>query len=185
MRITVIGSSTGGPYILEKIFSKFPVVRGVIILVQHLPHSFTPAFRNHISVLTNMNVIIPQSGHHIHEKEIIVAPAGQHLILEQNRTIVFTNGEKKHGVRPAVDCTMLSLVQQREDSLMGVILTGMGQDGAEGIVHIRNLGGHTIVQDPASCPIRSMPQAAIDTGKVNEILTPEKIREALIIFGSG
>lgn len=184
MRIAVIGSSTGGPYILEQIFSQFPIVPAVFILVQHLPQSFTPAFRNHISVLTKMKVIIPESGYTIHDGEIIIAPAGQHLVLDQNRAIHFHNGDKRHGVRPAVDCTMLSLINRKDDTLIGVVLTGMGQDGAEGLVHIHHLGGITIVQDPCTCPIRSMPQAAIETGKVKDILTPEKIKQTLIKFGS-
>jgi len=185
MRIAVIGSSTGGPFILETILSQFPRLFAVIIIVQHLPGNFTETFRSHISILTAMKVMIASDNQQISEGEILVAPAGKHLILEKNRIIRFHEGEKLHGVRPAADCTMLSLINRVDDKLAGIVLTGMGQDGANGIVHISNLKGLTIVQDPMTAAIMSMPQSAIETGKVREILSPAEIREALIRFGSG
>jgi two-component system chemotaxis response regulator CheB len=185
MKIIVIGSSTGGPYILEQIFSKFPLIPAVIIIVQHLPISFTQTFCIQIRALTKMNVVVPTPGYVLHEGEILIAPAGVHMILEKNRFIAFEDGEKVHGVKPAVDKTMISLRQRGDDHLAGVVLTGMGQDGAAGIVHIRNLGGYTLVQDPDTAPIKSMPQSAIDTGKVQDILAPPKITQALIRFGTG
>lgn len=132
-----------------------------------------------------MNVLIGSEGHQISEKEIIIAPAGSHLTLEKNRIIHLIDGEKQHGVRPAADYTMVSLKHRVDDRLVGVVLTGMGQDGAAGIAHINDLNGFTIAQDPHTAPIRSMPQSAIETGKVTEILSPKGIREALIRFGSG
>lgn len=185
MRIVVIGSSTGGPYILEELFSRFPKISASIIIVQHLPANFTETFRSHISAITAMKVLIGTPNHMLTEGEIVIALAGQHLLLEKNRIIRLDGGDKVHGVRPAVDQTMLSLKNRVDDQFAGVILTGMGQDGAEGIIHIKNLKGLTIAQDPATSPIMSMPQAAIDTGMVTKILTPEGIRDALITFGRG
>lgn len=184
MKIVIIGSSTGGPFILEQIFAQFPKIPAVIIIVQHLPQNFTTAFCEHISILTQMQVLIAPSTYHIREGEIFIAPAGKHLVLSNNRSIIFQDGEKLHGVKPAVDYTMLSLRKREEDLLAGIVLTGMGQDGAAGIAHIKSLNGMTIAQDPNTAPIRSMPQAAIDTGKVNEILSPVDIRKALIKFGT-
>ncbi|HWQ67889.1 MAG TPA: chemotaxis protein CheB [Methanospirillum sp.] len=184
MRIAVIGSSTGGPYILEKIFTNFPKIPAAIIIVQHLPLAFTKTFQTHISSLTSMAVNVASSGYSLHEGEILIAPSGKHLVLDHNRRVLLQDGEKVHGVKPAIDCTMLSLHSFTEDRLCGIVLTGMGQDGAAGVAHIRNLGGTTIAQDPGTSPIRSMPQAAIDTGKVLEVLAPEGIRQALISFGN-
>ncbi|MDD1727502.1 MAG: chemotaxis protein CheB [Methanospirillum sp.] len=182
MKIAIIGSSTGGPFILEEIFTRFPVHSIAIIIVQHLPPAFISTFRGHIAALTTMKVSIGEAGHQISEREIIIAPAGKHMILEKNRIIRFDDGEKLHGVKPAVDRTMLSLRQIDGDRLLGIILTGMGQDGSAGIIHIRSLGGQTIVQDPSTAPIRSMPQAALDTGKVTDILTPKEISRHLQTF---
>lgn len=185
MKIAIIGSSTGGPYILEVIFAHFPVVPMVIIIVQHLPLAFTETFKGHIAALTPMKVLVGDAGHQLTEGEIIIAPAGKHLLLDHNRTIQLDDGEKLHGVKPSVDRTMLSLRRIEGDRLLGIVLTGMGQDGAAGIAHIKNIGGHTIVQDPATAPIKSMPQSALDTGKTMEILPPTEITKALIRFGSG
>lgn len=184
MRIVIIGSSTGGPYILEQIFNQFPKVPAVIIIVQHLPQTFTEAFSEHIHVLTQMQVLIPVSGYQIREGEILIAPAGKHLVLSNNRTIILQDGDRLHGVKPAVDYAMLSLHKREEDQIAGVILTGMGQDGAAGIVHIKGLKGLTIAQDPKTSPIKSMPQAAIDTGMVSEVLSPIEIQKALVRFGT-
>lgn len=185
MRIAIIGSSTGGPYILEQIFSGFPQTPICIIIIQHLPGAFTPAFRGHIGALTPMKVIVPAAGDQLREGEIFIAPAGKHMILEHNRTIRLDDGEKLHGVKPAIDRTMLSLEKRHEDHLAGIILTGMGQDGAAGIAHIKDLGGLTIAQDLATSPIKSMPQSAMDTRKITEILNPSGITRALIRFGIG
>ncbi len=183
MKIVIIGSSTGGPYILEQIFAKFPQTPICIIIIQHLPSSFTNAFRGHIEALTLMKVRVPVQGEQLTEQVIFIAPAGRHMILERNRTIHFDDGEKLHGVKPSIDKTMLSLEKRYEDHLAGIILTGMGQDGAAGIAHIKDLGGLTIVQDLTTAPIKSMPQSALDTRKVTEILTPSGITHALIQFG--
>lgn len=185
MRIAIIGSSTGGPYILEQIFTGFPPVPVCIIVIQHLPAAFTQSFKGHIAALTSMKARVPSEGDVLTEGEILIAPAGKHLILHHNRKISFEDSEKLHGVKPAIDKTMLSLQKRLDDHLAGFILTGMGQDGAAGIAHIKNLGGLTIVQDPATAPIKSMPQAALDTRKVTEILPPAGITRALIHFGSG
>ncbi len=185
MKIAVIGSSTGGPHILEEILTGLPVTQAAIIIVQHLPGAFTQTFRNHLACMTRMDVILGDAGIKLEEGKIYIAPAGRHLILEQNRTIQLDDGEKLHGVKPSIDRTMLSLQRIDRDRLMGAVLTGMGQDGAAGIAHIRSLGGYTIVQDPVTAPIRSMPQAALDTGMVREILSPKEITKTLKKFGSG
>lgn len=185
MKIAIIGSSTGGPHILEQIFTGFPVVPIVIIIVQHLPEAFTKTFRGHIDSITDMNTVIATEGLRLVEGKIIIAPAGRHLVLEQNRIIHLEDGPKLHSVKPSIDRTMLSLKHVEGDRLLGIELTGMGQDGAAGISHIRSLGGYTIVQDPVTAPIRSMPQAALDTGQVREVLTPKEITKALVKFSSG
>jgi two-component system chemotaxis response regulator CheB len=77
---------------------------------------------------------------------------------------------------------MMSMLKRSEDSLMGIVLTGMGRDGADGINYLHSLGAVTIAQDPSTAPIKSMPQAAIETGQVDLILTPDQIRDAIVSF---
>lgn len=182
MKIIIIGSSTGGPYILESIFNNFSVINAAIIIVQHLPPAFTQTFRGHIEAMTRMPVSIAGEGEMITAPHIYIAPSGQHLLIKNNRTFHLNDDEKIHGVRPAVDRTMLSVQKRSEDTIMGIILTGMGRDGADGMYHLHKLGAVTIAQDPATAPIKSMPQSAIETGEIDFILTPEKIRDALIRF---
>lgn len=182
MKIVIIGSSTGGPYILEKILAGFPLLKVAIIIVQHLPPTFTRTFRNHIAALTQMEVIIINENSPLTEEKIFIAPAGSHLLLEKNRIFKLDNNEKIHGVRPAVDMTLLSIQKRTEDKIMGIILTGMGRDGANGLYHLHKIGGITIAQDPLTSPIKSMPQAAIETGEIDHILNPDQIREKIISF---
>lgn len=184
MKIIIIGSSTGGPFILEQVFAQFPVVPAAIIIIQHLPPSFIQPFRNHIAALTQMETRVIEDGSRISEKKIFIAQAGYHLLLVNNRDCMLDSGVKIHGVRPAIDRTMLSMQKRTDDHLMGIILTGMGQDGAEGMIHLHSCGAVTIVQDPGTAPIKSMPMAAIETGQIDHILPPDIIREKMIEFGS-
>ena len=118
MKIIIIGSSTGGPYILEEILSHFPSLPCAIILVQHLPPTFTNTFKTHIATLTRMNVTIAGEDQKIAEGTLFIAPAGQHLLLRNNRSFIFDDGDKIHGVRPAVDRTLLTIQKRSEDKIL-------------------------------------------------------------------
>ena len=182
MKIIIIASSTGGPFILESVLSDLPVLNAVIIIVQHLPPSFTRSFCRQISSLTKMPVSIAADRETITSPHVYTSPAGKHLLIGKNRTFTLSDTEKLHGVRPAADLTMMSMLKRSEDSLMGIVLTGMGRDGADGINYLHSLGAVTIAQDPSTAPIKSMPQAAIETGQVDLILTPDQIRDAIVSF---
>ena len=86
-------------------------------------------------------------------------------------------------VRPSIDVCMLSLKNENKHEVMGIILTGMGFDGAEGLAHIKDIGGSTVIQDPRTCTIKSMPEAALKSEKVDYVLTPEGIKKIVIEFG--
>ena len=184
MKIVIIGSSTGGPQIIEEIFSGFPVLPLTIIVIQHISPNFIQVFKKHIMSFTQMETQVIVDGCKLSEKKILIAPAGFHLLINSNRICKLNSDEKIHGVRPAVDRTMLSLKKRENDTLMGIILTGMGRDGADGIIHMHSCGAVTIVQEPRTCPIKSMPQAAIETGHVDFIFSPDDIKKKLIEFGS-
>lgn len=182
MKIIIIGSSTGGPYILEQIFSQFPPLPVCIIIIQHLPANFIQPFRDHINELTVMETEVIKEGTKLTDNRIYIAPGGYHLLIRNNRDCLLDSGEKIHGVRPAIDRTMFSMVERIGDHMMGVILTGMGHDGAQGIAHMHLCGAVTIAQEPSTAPIKSMPQSAIETGMVDKIYTPGAIRDAIIQF---
>lgn len=180
--LILIGSSTGGPQVLEEIFSRVIGIRAAVIIVQHLSAHFVPLLSQHISHASAMPVVIPSDGDTLLGRTLYLAPSGRHLLLEENTRFWFSDSQKVNGVRPSIDITMESLVSQDRD-ILGILLTGMGVDGAQGLVHIHAIGGMTVVQDPLTCAIRSMPVAAIATGSVRAVLAPAAIADLISRFG--
>ena len=136
--IVVIGSSTGGPRTLETIFSRFPLVDAAIIIVQHMPLYINSSLCRHLAKTTQMEVGIAEDGDPVEHGTIYVAPSDVHLKLVGNRTIRLFNDEKVQFVRPSIDVAMTSLEKSSGDRFAGVILSGMGSDGAQGIRHPRH-----------------------------------------------
>jgi two-component system, chemotaxis family, protein-glutamate methylesterase/glutaminase len=178
--IIVIGSSTGGPRTLEVIFSKFPIVNAAIVIVQHMPLYINYALCKQLQESCLMNVTLANEGDDLEPGTIYIAPSEVHMRIEKNRIVNLFDDEKVQYVKPSIDVAMKSLVKNGHDRFIGVILTGMGQDGAEGIRHIKKIGGTTIAQNLRTCTIHSMPRAAFETGKVDHMLPPEGIRDRLI-----
>ena len=178
--IVVIGSSTGGPRILESVLRGLPKLSASVILVQHMPKLINRSFADRLNSYTDMEVDVAEDREFIEVGRIYVAPSEVHLELENNRRIRLVSGEKVNFVMPSVDVVMKSLRKNQGDNIVGVILTGMGKDGAAGIAHIKDIGGTTVVQDEKTCMIYSMPEAAVETGRVDSVLTPERIKQKLI-----
>ncbi|MCK9308312.1 MAG: CheB methylesterase domain-containing protein [Methanoculleus sp.] len=178
--IVVIGSSTGGPRTLELVFSRFPLVDAAIVIVQHMPHYINSAFCRHLAEISRMEARIGEDGESIEHGTIYVAPSDVHLKLLANRTIRLFDDEKVQCVRPSIDVAMTSLERNGNDRFVGVILSGMGSDGADGIRHIKEIGGVTLAQALRTCAIHAMPRAAFETGRVDRMLPPEGIRERII-----
>jgi two-component system chemotaxis response regulator CheB len=178
--IMIIGSSTGGPRTLETIFAQFPCVDAAIVIVQHMPLHINDSLCRHLAKTTLMKVKIAEDGELVEHGTIYVAPSDVHLKLVGNRTIRLFDDEKVQFVRPSIDVAMTSLEKSGGDRFAGVILSGMGSDGAEGIRHIKAIGGITLAQALRTCAIHAMPRAAFETGKVDQMLPPEGIREQII-----
>ena len=145
-----------------------------------MPLFINRSVRDTIQRGTTMTVKIAEDGDMIRDGVIYIAPSEVHLELKNNRMIYLMNGEKVNFVCPAIDVAMNSFTPFRNDRIIGVILTGMGHDGAQGLLHIKNIGGLTIAQDEDSSIVYGMPKAAYETGCVDLILSPEKIRQRLI-----
>ena len=161
MKFIIIGSSTGGPRILFDLFADLPELSAAIILIQHMPISTANRLAKRLSQLTANTIYIAEEEQQISVGSVFIAPGDQHLILDNYERVHLTNDEKVNFVRPSVDVTMLGLKRDLRHQILGIILSGMGSDGADGLAHIKKIGGMTAVQDPASCTIRSMPEAAI------------------------
>lgn len=186
MKFIIIGSSTGGPRILFEIFTDLPTVKAAIIIIQHMPVTTTPRLARRISQLTQNTVQIPDDRSPVKIGTVYIAPGDRHLIVKDYEYLALTMGEKVNFVRPAIDVTMNSLKIDHRHSTLGIILSGMGSDGTQGIVHIKDIGGVTAVQDPNTCTIRSMPESALKTEKIDYTLSPAEIRDLIIRFaGSG
>ncbi len=182
--IIVIGSSTGGPKVLNEMFSELPALNASIIIVQHVPPKFDKAIAERLNELSSMAVKVAEHGEAIKNGTAYMAPSRKHLKLTHNSRIMISEDEKVNGCCPSVDVAMMSLVRQSSGKLVGIILTGLGMDGASGIGHIKDLGGTTMAQDELSCVIFGMPKCAIATGKVDHVLPAHEIIEKLTaLFG--
>lgn len=164
------------------IFQDLPLVSSAIIIIQHMPVSTTIRLAKRISQLTGNEVMIGREMTRMQPGNIIIAPGDQHLVIESSDTIHLNSSEKVNFVRPSIDVTMLSINRDIRHQVLGIILSGMGADGAEGIAHLKNIGGITAVQDPATCTIKSMPEAALKTEKIDYILDPEGLKNLILEF---
>jgi len=178
--IIVIGASTGGPAVLFDMFSRVPPVHAAVIIVQHILPRYDANFAACLNSVAKMNVVLPGDGRLLESGTIYVAPAGAHLTLENNTRIRLIQGGQVNFCCPSVDVTMESLVQNGRGTIVGVILTGMGSDGARGICHIKKIKGITIAQDKKTSVIYGMPMEAQKTGNVDFILSIPEIGQKLI-----
>lgn len=178
--IVIIGSSAGGPRILKRLFTGMPFLNGCILVVQHMPKFVNDSLSGVLDDCTEMKVRIAKDGDKLERGHIYVAPSEIHLELVNNRTIRLCEGEKVNFVCPSVDVTMRSVKKTPGALLIGIILTGMGKDGAEGIRHIKEMEGITIAQDEETSVIFGMPREATETGAVDFVINPDEMREKLV-----
>jgi len=180
MNITVIGVSTGGPRVLRELFRDLPRLNTCVLLVQHMPGFLNETVRRRLSRNTAMDVRLAGDGDALAPGVVFLAPSERHLEVIHNRRIRLVEGEKVNFVRPSADVAMRSLMAVAGDRLIGIVMTGLGSDGALGIRHIKQLGGLTLVQDEKTSTIFGMPKAAVDTGYVDYEGAPRAIRRMLI-----
>lgn len=183
-RLIVIGSSTGGPGMVQKVLSGLPAnIAAGILVVQHMPKEFTKQFAHRLSEKTEFIVREANEGDEIRDHEILVAPGDYHMIVLPNRKIHLDSSEKRFGVRPSVNMTMVSAAEVYGSNVIGVVLTGMGHDGGFGMKTIKKRGGHTIVQNKETCVIFGMPKAVIDLDAADHVVgineIPMKIYEEM------
>ncbi len=179
-KIVVIGSSTGGPNALRRIIPRLPEgFNAPVVIVQHISQGFASSLAKS---LDQMSYVTVKEARHLEELmkgTVYLAPHGNHLFIDDKR-IVLQNGPPINGVVPSADCAMISAANSFGRNAVGVILTGMGSDGARGIEGIKKAGGRTIVQDEASSTIFGMPKASLKTGSVDLVASLDKIPEILI-----
>ena len=172
----VIGASTGGPKALQKVL---PAIENDInipvFVVQHMPKGFTKAFAERMDKLSKLKVKEATDNMKICENTIYIAPGGYHMKIYDKDTIKLSTEPPIWGVRPAVDKLFDSAVKVYNGNLLSVVLTGMGRDGAEGTIHVKDAGGVTISEHESTCTIYGMPKVAFETGKVDMVLKIDDI----------
>lgn len=172
-KVIVIGASTGGTEAVAKILSELPGDSPGIVVVQHMPEKFTTSFANRLDNICKIQVKEAHNGDRLLNGQALIAPGNYHTLLKRSGAHYYV--EVKSGPlvsrhRPSVNVLFRSTAQNAGRNALGIILTGMGDDGAEGISELKEAGALTIAQDEASCIVFGMPKEAIKTGDVDHIL---------------
>jgi two-component system chemotaxis response regulator CheB len=177
--VVAVAVSTGGPNALSQLMSQIRAdFRPGILIVQHMPEGFTAQFAERLSRLAAISVREAEEGDVVSTGLALVAPGGQHMevVRTAGKLIVrLTRGDPVRGHCPSADVLFRSVARRVGARAVGVILTGMGEDGAEGMCEIHAAGGHTVAQDEASSVVFGMPRAAIERGAVDRVLSLSEI----------
>lgn len=181
----IVGASTGGPKIIEELFAQLPrTLEAKLLVVQHMPATFTARLADRLDSISNYAVREAIDGDRIGPGEALVAPGDYHLEVAKNADghldVRLQDGEPIHGVCPAIDVTMESAARRVSDPLAGVVLTGMGKDGASGIEAIKRAGGRTIAQDEETSPVFGIPGHAIETGCIDTVVSADSVVDTIV-----
>ncbi len=163
-KIIAIGASTGGTRALEVVLTKMPVNSPGIVVVQHMPAHFTTSFAARLNELCEMKVKEAEDGDSVVNGQVLIAPGNYHMLLKRSGARYYVNvknGPMVHHQRPAVDVLFKTVAKYVGANAVGVVLTGMGADGAAGILTMKEAGAKTIAQDEKSCVVFGMPKEAI------------------------
>jgi two-component system chemotaxis response regulator CheB len=168
-RVVAIGTSTGGTQALEEVLTTLPRVSPGIVIVQHMPEKFTAAFAARLDSLCQITVKEAQNNDRVVQGRALIAPGGKHMMLKRSGAQYFVeviDGPLVNRHRPSVDVLFRSVAKCAGANALGVIMTGMGDDGAAGLLEMRKAGASTLGQDEATCVVYGMPKEAVKRGGV-------------------
>jgi two-component system chemotaxis response regulator CheB len=181
-KVVAIGASTGGTEALLTILRGLPVDAPGIVVVQHMPEKFTAQFAARLDSLCAITVRQASTGDSVLRGQALIAPGNHHLLLKRSGAryyVEISDGPLVNRHRPSVDVLFRSTARYAGSNAVGIILTGMGDDGARGLLEMHQAGAHTLAQDEASCVVFGMPAEAIKRGGVDRILPIDQIAGAL------
>jgi two-component system, chemotaxis family, protein-glutamate methylesterase/glutaminase len=187
-RVIAVGASTGGTEALRTIIEALPPNAPGMLVVQHMPEGFTAAFAKRLNETSKVEVKEAVYGDAVHPGRVLIAPGNHHMLLRRSGTkyyVQVTGGPLVSRHRPSVDVLFRSVAQAAGPNAVGVIMTGMGDDGAEGLLEMRQAGAQTIAQDEATSVIFGMPKEAIARGAAEEVLALGEIASAIVCPSSG
>jgi two-component system chemotaxis response regulator CheB len=182
-KVIAIGASTGGTEAIKKVISGFPKNFPGVLIVQHMPEKFTASFAKRMNLLCEMEVKEAEDGDEVRAGRILIAPGGFQMALAGNgikKNVRVYKGEKVSGHAPSVDVMMSSVARVMGKMAMGILLTGMGADGAEAMLELHNNGAVTFAQDEATSVVYGMPAKAIANGSVDMVVPIHKMADAII-----
>jgi two-component system chemotaxis response regulator CheB len=177
--ILVIGVSTGGPNALAKLIPDIPADLNVpILIVQHMPPTFTKSLANHLNSKSNIPVYEAEDGQQIEKNKVYIAPGGKHMIAtrkEGQAVIAITDTEPVNSCKPSVDVLYESIPTVYNANVMSVMMTGMGSDGMNGVKYLKRTGCYSITQSEDSCVVYGMPRAVDEAGLADETVHLDKL----------
>lgn len=182
-QVVALGTSTGGTHALEQVLTNLPAACPGIVVVQHMPEKFTAAFANRLNHLCQCEVREAVDGDRVIPGLVLIAPGGKHMQLRRSGAqyrVAISNGPPVNRHRPSVDVLFRSVASLAGRNALGVIMTGMGDDGAKGLLAMRQAGAHTIAQDRESCVVFGMPREAIELGAAAEVLPLTAMASAIM-----
>jgi two-component system chemotaxis response regulator CheB len=169
--VIAIGTSTGGTQALEQVLTALPRVCPGIVIVQHMPEKFTAAFAERLNSICQIEVKEAATNDRVVQGRALIAPGGKHLLMRRNGAQYFVevvDGPLVNRHRPSVDVLFRSVAKCAGGNAMGIIMTGMGDDGAAGLLEMLKAGARTVAQDEASCVVYGMPKEAVKRGAVEK-----------------
>ena len=182
-KIIAIGASTGGTRALQRLLASLPANVNGIVIVQHMPARFTNTFAQHLDESCDMDIKEAEDGDRLGRGQVLVAPGGWHLEVAEDQNgyyVRLQDGQTVNYQRPSVDVLFHSVVKTAAGNAVGIILTGMGQDGSEGMLAMKEVGAFTIAQDEATSVVFGMPGAAIERGAVEVVAPLDDIARILL-----
>jgi len=182
-RVVAIGTSTGGTQALEHVLTQLPAVCPGIVIVQHMPPAFTGAFAARLNSLSDIEVREAKNNDRVIPGTALIAPGGKHLLLKRSGAQYYVEVKEGPPVNrhcPSVDVLFRSAATCAGSNALGIILTGMGDDGARGLKEMRDAGAHTIAQDEASCVVFGMPKEAIRLDAAERVMALDDVPRAIL-----
>ncbi len=179
--LVAIGASSGGPHALAEVLSALPAdFSSPVVIVQHVDENFSSELAQWLGKKCALNVKLARSGDSLMPGQVLIAGTNDHLIIRPDNLLDYTPFPREMSYRPSVDIFFNSVADNWKGNVVAVLLTGMGRDGAEGLLHLRNKGMHTIAQNEATCAVYGMPKAAVKLNAAVDILPLDQIGSALV-----
>lgn len=185
-KVVAMGTSTGGTQALEAVLTRLPRTSTGIVVVQHMPEKFTALFAQRLNGLCAMEVREACDGDRVQPGRVLIAPGGRHMLLQRSGAqylVQVRDGPVVNRHKPSVDVLFRSVAQVAGRNALGVIMTGMGDDGARGLKEMYHAGALTVAEDESTCVVFGMPKVAIDMGGVTKVLPLERIAQEIIAYG--